>query len=194
MSPEQLSLQPNGERFDFYALCLATRHQLEHAMRCGVTPEMNALAGWEFKGYRTIELAQVLGGRKFKKGFFLDDPSRDASVGISGYTLRTHGNTLGEPWIDKTKKGDLLRHNWFEVYPVSLSELDNKYPNGLLLNYSLSSKNKLLDRCRLQRDYIVQVYRDNADLLLGKSYIAIGSMRQETSFFVMERHNESTLS
>ena len=185
--------QPNGERYDYNSLCLAPRDQLEDIVRKGVTPSMGALVGWEFKGYVVNDLAEVIGGRKFKQGFCLDEPRREPELGIAGYHVMVHANTLGEPWIDKTKRGEPIRHSWCEVYPVSLSEIDNKYPHALLLNYALSSKNKALHPCRARRDYLVQVYADHPDLLLGKAYAALGRLRRELTFFVLERHNERVL-
>lgn len=185
--------QPNGQRYDYNALCLATDYQLEDILRKGTPPDMKGLLNWEFKGYHAVELAELIGVRKFKKGFYLDDLSRDPVLGINGYNVRIHPNMLGEPWIDKTRKGEPIRHGWYEVYPVSLSEADNKYPNALLMNYGLSPKNFLLDPERVLREYLVQVYPDNPDLLLGKSFAAVGPMRQSLSYFVLERHNESTL-
>ena len=187
------ALQPQGERYDYNALCLATNDQLETVIRLGTMPEMERLVGWEFKGYNVFELAELVGIRKFKKGFYQEDPNRDPSLGINGYNVQIHANTLGEPWIDKTKRGEPIRHGWYEVYPVSLSEVDNKYPNALLIHYGLSPKNLVIDPSRLLRDYLVQVYPDNFDLYLGKAYAAIGAMRNPVACFVLERHNESTL-
>lgn len=184
--------QPNGERYDFVALCLETNDRLERLIRMGQQPDMSGLVGWEFKGYNVLEAAEVLGIRKFKKGFYLEDPDADTSLGITGYNVQVHPNTLGEPWIDKTRQGEPVRHGWFDVYPVSLSERDNKYPNALLLNYGLSPKNVVLDPSRGLRDYLVQLYTDNPDLLLGKATYALGPLRVALNFFVLERHNESS--
>lgn len=193
MSSDKEARQPNGERYDYNALCLATNDQLEEVFRLGMPPEMASLAGWEFKGYNMFEPTELVGLRKFKKGFYLEDPSRNPALGISGYNVQIHANTLGEPWIDKTKKGEPIRHGWYDVYPVSLSETDNKYPNALLVNYGLSPKNYIVDPSRLLRDYLVQVYTDNTDLLLGKAYGSLGPMRLSLNFFALERHNESTI-
>lgn len=185
--------QPTGERYDYAALCLATGAELEMVMRKGAAPDLADLVGWEFKGFNIFELAELAGIRKFKKGFYQEDPGSDVSRGISGYNVQIHPNTLGEPWIDKTRKSEPIRHGWFDVYPVSLAERDNKYPNALLINYGISSKNFVADPSRALRDYVVQVYPDNHDLLLGKAYAAVGPMRFPIAFFVLERHNESTL-
>ena len=185
--------QPTGERFDFNALCLATDDQLEDVIRKSSTPDQAGLVGWEFKGYYLSEAAALAGMRKFKLGFYLEDPGRDPALGIEGFTAQIHPNTLGEPWIDKTRRGEPIRHSWFELYPVSLSDVDNKYPNGLLLNYGLSAGNFLFCPGRVLRAYVAQVYVDNADLLLGKMYAALGAARVFLSFFALERHNESTL-
>lgn len=187
------AIQPNGERYDYNALCLATSAQLEKVIRKGVQPDIGSLVGWEFKGYYVLEPVTLPGMTKFKMGFYLEDPERDPALGICGYNVEIHPNTLGEPWIDKTKKGEPIRHRWFDVYPVSLSEVDNKYPNSLLLNYGSSPRNFALDPSRFLRDYIVQVYPDNTDLFLGKAFVALGQARTSLSFFVLERHNESIL-
>ena len=193
MSIRREMLQPTGERYDFNALALATRDTLEETMRLGVRPDMDALVGWEFKVYTVLEPSELFSLRKFKKGFYLEDPTRDPGLGINGYTVKVHSNTLGEPWIDRTRMGNPRRSLWFDVYPVSLTEIDNKYPNALLLNYGLSPKNGLLEPGRMLRDYVVQVYEDNTDLLLGKSFMALGNMRVPLTFTVLERHNESNL-
>ncbi len=185
--------QATGERYDYVALCLATNNQLEKVIRCGEAPDMASLVGWEFKGYNVLEPTELVGIRKFKKGFYLEDPTRDPALGINGYNVKIHPNTLGEPWIEKTRGGEPLRHGWYDVYPVSLSERDNKYPNALLGNYGLSPKNSVFDARRGLREYLVQVYPDNPDLFIGKAYAAAGPMRFAIAFFILERHNESTL-
>ena len=186
-------LQPSGERHDYYSLCLSPDNVLEEVMRFGAPPSMEELSGWEFRGYNTLDLAAIAGFRKFKKGFYREDPSRDFALGINGYNVKVAQNNLGEPWIDKFKRGESVKHGWYDVYPVRLTELDNKYPNSLLINYGISSKNAVYDPARLMRDYIVQVYPDNPDLLLGKAFGSLGTLRIFVSYFVLERHNQSVL-
>ena len=183
--------QPNGERYDFVSLCLAETTELEQVLRRGIQPDMATLAGWEFRGYTLTQLSTVAGIAKFKKGFFKEDPGRDPALGIAGYNVACHPNTLGEPWIEKTKKGEPIHHGYFDVYPVSLTDADNRYPNALLFNYGTSPKNLGIDPERILRDYVVQVYEGQPDLLVGKAYFAFGKVRIFMSFFVLERHNEA---
>ena len=186
-------LQPNGQRYDFVALALAANDELEHVMRCGVAPDLTQLDGWEFRGWNTFDLTGVLGLRKFKKGFYQQDPVADPQAGINGYNVQTVDNGLGEDWFDKIKDGNSIKHARYDCHRVDLSDTDNKYPNGLLINYDCD-QNPTLDPSRKLRDYLVQPYVDNPDLHLGKAYIAlVGPLRVFISYFVLERYNESTL-
>ena len=182
--------QPNGDRYDYISLCLATSDMLEDVMRKGVQPDLEKLAGWEFRGCNTPEYAVVLGIKKFKKGFY-----RDGSTGpgrIQGYNVTIKQNPLGDPWIDVLKGNDSHKFGWYNVYPVDMSEIDCKYPNAALINYA-SDKNFKLDPTRTLRDYLVQVYPDNPDLYLGKAFLAFGPVRVFMSWFILERSNRSSL-
>lgn len=186
--------QPNGERWDFTALALARDEDLEIVMRMGAMPDLADLSGWEFRGYNTADFTALAGIRKFKKGFYRADPSRPHSEGIQGYNVNVVQGQLGDPWIDRTTKdGQPSRMGWYEVNRVRLSDTDNKYPNAALINYAASPKNFAADPTRLLRDYIVRVYPDGPDLVLGKAYLAFGPMRVFVSYFVLERHNRSDL-
>lgn len=184
--------QPTGDRYDYVALALSDNDELEHVMRVGVTPDPAKIAGWEFKGWNTLDLTQLLGFRKFK-GFYQDDPTSDPARGLQGYNVQVVTNGLGDSWFDKIKNGDSIKHAWYDCVPVDLDDTDNKYPNALLINYACG-RNFPGDPSSLLRDYIVQVYADNDDLLLGKAYLALpAGMRLFVSYFVLERYNESTL-
>jgi hypothetical protein len=185
--------QPNGQRYDYVSLCMATPEMLEDVMRQGVTPTLEKLAGWEFRGYNTPEFAFLLGIKKFKKGFY-KDAARATPTRIQGYNVEIKQNPIGvgEPWIDVMKGNDSHKFGWYDVYPVDLAERDAKYPNAVLINYD-SPKNFKLDPTRQLRDYLVQVYADNPDLYLGKAFVALGPVRIFVSFFVLERSNRSSL-
>jgi hypothetical protein len=185
--------QPNGARWTYETLCLARDEDLETVMRCGGTPDLSRLSGWEFRGFNTPELLQLAGIRKFKKGFYRNDPSRSHDDGIQGYNVNVVQGTLGEPWVDVVKDGKPVRMGWYETRPVDLAAVDAKYPNAALINYAASEKNFAADPTRLLRDYLVQVYPDNPDLYLGKAFLAFGPLRLFVSYFVLERHNRSEL-
>lgn len=186
--------QPNGERYDYVALALATDAEREGIMRQSVRPDPARLVGWEFKGWNTIDAASVIGIRKFKKGFYQEDPAADPQQGIEGYNVKVVQNGLGDHWFDRIHKGSSVKHAWYDVYPVRLSDVDNKYPNALMLNYAVR-RNPVVDPANLLRDYLVQPYADNPDLYLAKAYLAVPgtSLRIFGSYFVLERYNESTL-
>jgi hypothetical protein len=185
--------QPNGERYDYVSLALAENDELERVMRMGVQPDPAQIAGWEFKGWNTLDLTSLLGIRKFKKGFYQEDPAADPARGIQGYNVQVVTNGLGDAWFDKIKKGNSIKHGWYDCYPVDLNEPDNKYPNALLINYACG-RNPPGDPSSFLRDYIVKPYGDNDDLMLGKAYVAlVGPLRLFVSYFILERYNESTL-
>lgn len=185
--------QRSGERYDYTALCLATNEELEDVMRLGAQPDPARIAGWEFKGYNTLDLTSTLGFRKFKKGFYQEDPAADPKDGIEGYNVQVVQNGLGDDWFDKIKQGHSIKHAFYDCYPVNLNETDNKYPNALLVNYDCG-RNPPLDPSSSLRDYLVKPYEDNDDLMLGKAYVALpGGLRLFVSFFILERYNESTL-
>jgi hypothetical protein len=163
---------------------------LEYVLRAGATPALAGLVGYEFKGYNLPFVTQILGFRKFKKGFFLDSGQSSEKGEISGYNVVVEQNRLQDPWIAKPSDANPKRHGFYRVYRVRESEVDDLYPNALLLNYGLGG-NPRWNPAGLLRDYLVQVDPENPDLLLGKAYFAIGSQRAFPSFFVLERFNKT---
>ena len=184
--------QPNGERYDFVALALATGDELERVMRMGSAPDLKGLSGFEFRGYNTLDITELFGFRKFKKGFYRADTGRDPAMGIQGYNVVVEQNSLGNPWRDVLRGAAPIRHGYYEVSRVDLCEVDNRYPNAVLLDYG-KGKNAPYNPVRLLRDYVVQVYSDNPDLLLGKAYVALGPLRIFVSYFVLGREGRSGL-
>jgi len=181
-------LTPAGVRYDYTALCNASDEDLEKVMWMGVMPNLENLAGWEFKGWNTTDMAYLIFNKKFKKGFY-----KKTGDEVGGYNVQVVQNQLGEPWIDRLKGTDAMRHSYFDVYPVRLDELDHRYPNALLLNYGTSDRNFVGNPSRFLRDYVVQVYEDNPDLYLGKAYAAMGPFRLFQGYFPLEKNNPSLL-
>ena len=64
---------------------------------------------------------------------------------------------------------------------------DARYPNSLLLDYSLGGNGLFGPPLR---DYVVQIYPDDPTLLLGKAYLALVGLRIPLSFFVLKRLRE----
>ena len=179
--------RPDGELYDYVSLATSSDEVLEEILRSSFMPDMDDITGWEFRGYNVSDILTLARMRKFKQGF------HDNEGGfIIGYRVKVRQNRLGEAWIDKVKRQESVKHSWCDVCPVRSDELDNIYPNALLFNHACK-RNPRLDPSRLRRDYLAQVYPDNKDLLLGKSYIALLHQHVPIGFFVLERYNPSTL-
>jgi len=185
MNMSQAMKDSGGDwRYDFEALCLLPDRQLEELMRSGTAPTFESLAGWEFDGYNTGKIAFAI--RKFRKGYYSDPDLPAGEIGGYNVNISQSGGMRSE-WEAVIKGGKPQRHSYFRVYPVREHEQDNLYPNGLLLNYH-SPRTPWWNPASRLRDYLVQIYPDNPDLLLGKAYAALpGGKRIFVSFFVLQR-------
>lgn len=166
----------------FETLCQASNRELERVMRAGSAPPLEALAGWELRGFNTSPVAELIRSRKFKKGFE-EEPGRTDR--LAGYNVTVKQNGRHAPWLPVMRRGEPLRGFPFAVLPCPAGD---RYPNGLLLDYALPGKLPR-DPSYLLRDYMVQVSLDNPDLMLGKAYGAVGPLRIFVSYFVAERYN-----
>jgi hypothetical protein len=175
------------DQLTFEDLCVAGSAELERLLTGGFTPEPDQLAGWELRGYNTQPLAGPFRVRKFKKGFAADPAGPGM---LQGYNVLVQQNGLPNPWIDRLRHGEPIRFGLYEARPVRPGQRDSAYPRALLLDYS-RGHNPLWDPSRLLRDYMVQVYRDNHDLYLGKAYGAVGPARVLVGYFVAERYNRA---
>lgn len=164
-------------------------HELEQVFQRGAMPDIDDLVGWEFRGINHLPLnvlpvANLLGIKKFLKGFFRD-PNTEAGNNkgrVMGYNSPVENNALDGRWHVAPK-----RFGFYEVYPVDATARDNKYLHAILLDYGKGG-NKAYDPSGVLRDYVVQVDPKNPDLFLGKAYAAIGPLRIPTNFFILERH------
>jgi hypothetical protein len=166
------------------ALEQTSRAGLEKIFQNGTMPDLEGLVGWEFRGINRLPLnfipfGQLVGIKKFLKGFFRGEDGR-----VMGYNSPVDSsNALDGRWNIQPKK-----FGFYETYPVDATARDNEYLHALLLDYGKGG-NKPYDVTRGLRDYLVQVYPDNPDLLLGKAYYALGPARiGGLNFFILERH------
>jgi hypothetical protein len=168
------------DRFDYTALCSASSSDLEVVMRSGTPPDIDALAGYEYRGWNNEFFASWAGILRFKKGFF-----RDPRAGgrVRGYNKPiVQGGGLVEPWTEKGRDGRAKPFGFYEVEPPN----GGRYPNSVLLNYGCP-RNFPIDPTKLLRDYVVEVEPGNPDLLLGKAYLAIPPRWPHVSWFILER-------
>ena len=162
----------------FYRLIAASNGELDFIFRHGIMPNLETMLGYEFDGYNTAAIA-VLIGRKFIKGFRLEH-------GIpKGYNLKAEQNGVIEPWIPK---GGAF--GFFDIYPAKDDKRFNRYQNALLFNYGTDGRNGLFTGKGL-RDYVVQPYHENSDVLLGKAYMVLGPFAPFVSWFVLRKRNKN---
>jgi hypothetical protein len=164
------------------ALEQATRADLELVMVRGVTPALDALVGWEFRGINHPAWAQLAGIKKFVKGMFRAEDGR-----VMGYNCPVVQNVLDGRWHTKPSDTAPRRFGFYEVAAVDPTRRDNVYLHALLLDYGRGG-NKPWDPTSGLRDYVVQVDAANPDLFLGKAYYALGPVRVHSNFFILERH------
>jgi hypothetical protein len=169
------------------ALEAATWAELDRTFVRGATPDLDALVGWEFRGINRFPLyplpiPQMLGIKKFMKGFFRTEDGR-----VMGYNCPIVQNVLDGRWHAKPTDTAPKRFGFYEVHPVDATSRDNTYLHAVLLNYGKGG-NKPYDPTAGLRDYLVQVDPANPDLYLGKAYYALGPARIRSNFFILERH------
>jgi hypothetical protein len=156
--------------------------ELETVFLRGVTPEVDRLVGWEFRGTNTPPWMRLIANKKFVKGMF-----RNAAGEAYGYNCPVVQNRLDEPWITRPDDANPTRFGFYKIVPVDPTTRDNKYLHALLLDYGQGG-GAVYDVTRGLRDYLVQVDPKDPDLFLGKAYYAVGPARVFTNFFVLERH------
>jgi hypothetical protein len=158
--------------------------ELEQRFQRGLTPDPEALIGWEFRGINHAPIDAVLriaGIKKFVKGMFRAGDGR-----VMGYNCPVAQNALDGRWRTLPSDAAPRRFGFYEVARVDPTGPDNHYLHALLLDYG-KGKNPLWDPSRQLRDYLVQADAGNPDLFLGKAYYAAGPARIALSFFVLER-------
>jgi hypothetical protein len=174
-------------RLTYEALCRSPERLLEERMQRGVTPRLEDLQGYEFRGFNVHPGAELIRSRKFKKGFYAEPGVEDL---LQGYNVRVLQNGLLNPWVDKLERGEPIREFPYEARPLRRGHDPERYPNALFLDYGLSSKSAL-DPSIYLRDYLVQVYEDNPDLHVGRAFYALGPVWNPLSYMVLERYNRA---
>lgn len=158
----------------------------ETLMMRGTAPRFEDLVGWEFAGGNSLGLTKLIGIRKFTKGFY-EGPARSQTGPtpfVQGYNIVVRQNGDESPHVYVPSDESPKRHGFYRVHAVDPQARDSRYPNALLLDYGLGGNGIFGPPLR---DYIVQIYPDDPDLLLGKAYLALGPVRVPVSFFVLKR-------
>lgn len=183
-------LRSNGLRYDWIGLVNTASNGLrETIMRTGTAPTFESLVGWEFRGANGSVLTRLIGIRKFAKGFYegADRSAKGPTPHIHGYNVIVRQNADEAPHLYSPSDEKPHRHGYYRVHAPVPGARDSYYPNALLLDYGLGGNGPFGPPLR---DYLVQVYPDNPDLLLGKAYVALGPIRIPVGFFILERYRQ----
>ncbi len=165
----------------FRELALASDSELEELLSVSKSPAVESLPGFEWRGYNTALQTRAMGLQKFCKGFF------QAEDRIEGYNIQVQQNGLDAPWLELPTPEAPRRYAFYRVAQVDPGSADHLYPKAILLDYGASPRNATNRIERLLRDYVVQPDPANPDLLLGKAYFALGSLRLSAKFFILGR-------
>ena len=104
---------------------------------------------------------------------------------IQGYNAVVRQNRDEAPHFYVPNASEPKRFGYYRVHRVLPDSYDNLYPNALLLDYSRGGNGLFGPPLR---DYLVQIYPDDPDLLLGKAYGAVGPLRVPLGHFVLSRY------
>ncbi|MDQ3036450.1 MAG: hypothetical protein M3Y87_28890 [Myxococcota bacterium] len=160
-------------------------------LRDGHPIEPAALEGWVYRGTSLGMPALVdrLAWKTFQKAFHRDP----GAALLRGWNVRLVQqpdlSAKSEPMRDRQGTPRTFGH--FGVLDARERGVPHGFDRGLLLDYSISGRSiGALDPASRLRDPIVALASGSAELLLGWSYLAIGSRTVDTpSFFTLEREH-----
>jgi hypothetical protein len=161
--------------------------RLEPLMASGAIPALSELVGYEFRGWNIQGLTEVLGTRKFFKGFYANDP---AGAAAWGYNMPAQRNGRNEPWRPKLKNGQPIRYYFFKLLTGPMLK-DAIYPRSMVVDYRQWPGYSPFNPVRYTVDYLVFPDPANRDLIVGKSYAQLGSIRPFLGFFILARQGQS---
>jgi hypothetical protein len=166
---------------DYLALVRTPSSRLVEVARRGSRPDIQALAGWEWRGTNMPASSRLLGLRRFIKGFVGAGGDQ-----VEGYNVSVPGGDLSSPWTERRQRDG--RRGWarFAVTPVDPEGADNRYLESLLLDYGSVTTPEPGIPGRI-RDYLVRVVPGSDELLLGHAFLAIGWARVPIGWFTLER-------
>lgn len=165
----------------FDRLVASDDRALDELFAASPAPPFDLLVGYEWRGWNTDPNLKYLGLKKFIKAFFR------AENGDEGCNIKVFQNALAEAWKPRTRRGRLDAFAFYLVRPQDARTRLARNPGALLIDYGASPRNPVYHVERTIRDYVVQPYPDEPDVMLGRAYVGIGSARFASSFFVIQR-------
>ncbi len=161
------------------------RSALGDILRGGHPIDPGALDDTEYRGVSLgiPGIVESLTWKTFKKVFH-----RDPDSGLlRGWNVRMKQRGLDGPWEPMMKKGEPLTFGHFVVVEARAGEVPEGCDRGLLIDYGRGG-NRRFDPVSRLRDPIVALEVGSAELLLGWSYLQVGSRQVGTpSYFCLTR-------
>jgi len=170
----------------YLELANGSKHDLAAVHSAGTPPEVDALIGYEYRGFNQPAATALLGIRKFIKAFYLDEAGQPF-----GCNTPVVQNGLDAEWIAKPTPEQPKRYAFFQVEAPDPDAADAERHGAVLLDYGKGG-NKAYDPSRLLRDYVVRVEPGSDNLLLGKAYFVMGPTRLRPTYFLIERYRTYT--
>lgn len=182
MAVQQIELPALGEA----ALALAekTNSALETLLNAGTAPEGERLSGWRFLGLNKGFGAGLIGRRKFIKQMFFTGTGQVKILAGNNIVVRQNG--VRNPYVISLANGIPRTEGAYIIEAAAAHPRWHHYPNAALLDYGRGG-NPWYDPAHLLRDYLVQPFAGDADLLLGKAYFQLGPLNIFSNFFVLQR-------
>jgi hypothetical protein len=159
-----------------------SKAELARVFDAGSPPDVQALIGFEYRGFNHPRAAALLGIRKFIKAFFLNGQGQ-----TFGCNTPVRQNGRHAEWISRPSPEHPKRYAFFLVEPPDPDAAGPLRRDAALLDYGRGG-NKPYDVTRVLRDYIVRVTEGSDDLLLGKAYFLVAGARLAQTYFLIERY------
>lgn len=162
-----------------------SRRELAAVLSSGHAIDPWELSDWEYRGVALglPRWFERLTWKTFKKAFHRD---RERNV-LRGWNVRLQQRGVDGPSIPIERRGAPLTFGHYHVVSARGRRMPLPAQGGLLIDYGLGG-NARLDALQFMRDPLVAVNPGASNLLLGWSYLELGSLVLGTpSYFTLER-------
>jgi hypothetical protein len=170
----------------FEQLASLRNDQLEAVLKAGTPPTAADLTGYEFRGWNQNSGTDIIGTRKFIKGFYGVMPDGTGW----GYNMPVEQTGMNQPWKPKQQNGKDIRYGFFRLLPGTRMK-DSVYPAMLVVDYRQWPDYFVLSPIKYTVDYLAFVDPGNPNLILGKSYSQFLGLRMFLGFFLLDRLRQS---
>lgn len=160
----------------------------EHIVH-GYPVDPRDIEGWAYRGTSLglPSFVERLTWKTFQKTFHRDP----GSGRLLGWNVRLEQDGIDAPSRPKIKRGRPVTEWNYEVVPPDGVPMPAGFDRGLIIDYSLAPNPP--GPMRFTKDPLVSLSPDNADEMIGVSYLVIGGRTLETpTYFTLEREEGVT--